>query len=73
MSYLMIKVNVIFNDQSFKDMLTNDIVSFEQLGPDFFRKLFGCGYSSDCLIEAVLLTIPTTYTFSKDIKTNQDF
>ena len=24
----------IFNDQSFKDMLTNDIVSFEQLGPE---------------------------------------
>ena len=23
----------IFNDQSFNDMLTNDIVSFEQLGP----------------------------------------
>ena len=22
-----------FNDQSFNDMLTNDIVSFEQLGP----------------------------------------
>ena len=24
-----------YNDQSFKDMLTNDIVSFEQLGPEF--------------------------------------
>ena len=24
----------IFNDQSFNDALTNDIVSFEQLGPD---------------------------------------
>ena len=24
----------IFNDQRFKDMLTKDIVSFEQLGPD---------------------------------------
>ena len=24
----------IFNDQSFNDMLPNDIVSFEQLGPD---------------------------------------
>ena len=23
----------IFNDQGFNDMLTNDIVSFEQLGP----------------------------------------
>ena len=25
----------IFNDQSFNNMLTNDIVSFEQLGPGF--------------------------------------
>ena len=30
------KINVyaIFNEQSFNDMLSNDIVSFEQLGPD---------------------------------------
>ena len=28
-----ISVYVIFNDQSFNDTLTNDIVSFEQLGP----------------------------------------
>ena len=26
-------VYVVFNDQSFNDMLTIDIVSFEQLGP----------------------------------------
>ena len=30
-----ISVYAIFNDQSFKDTLTNDIVSFEQLGLDF--------------------------------------
>ena len=30
-----ISVYSIFNDQSFNDMLTNDIVSFEQLGPVF--------------------------------------
>ena len=29
-----ISVYAIFNDQSFNDTLTNDIVSFEQLGPD---------------------------------------
>ena len=29
-----ISVYAIFNDQSFNNMLTNDIVSFEQLGPD---------------------------------------
>ena len=28
-------VYAIFNDQSFNGMLTNDIVSFEQLSPDF--------------------------------------
>ena len=27
-------VPTIFNDQSFNDTLTNDIVNFEQLGPD---------------------------------------
>ena len=31
-----ISVYALFNDQSFYDTLTNDIVSFEQLGPDFF-------------------------------------
>ena len=30
----------IFNDQSFNDMLTNDIVSFEQLGPDKYFSYF---------------------------------
>ena len=29
-----IRIYTIFNDQSFNDMLANDIVSFEQLGPD---------------------------------------
>ena len=29
-----ISVYAIFNDQSFNDTLTKDIVSFEQLGPD---------------------------------------
>ena len=27
-------VYAIFNNQSFNDTLTNDIISFEQLGPD---------------------------------------
>ena len=30
-----INVYAIFKDQSFNDTLTNDIVSFEQLGPGF--------------------------------------
>ena len=29
-----ISIYAIFNDQSFNDMITNDIISFEQLGPD---------------------------------------
>ena len=31
-----ISVYAIFNDQSFNDTLTNDIVSLEQLGPVLF-------------------------------------
>ena len=34
-------VYAIFNDQSFKDTLTKDIVSFEQLGPDNFGNDLG--------------------------------
>ena len=30
-----ISIYAIFNDQSLNDTLTNDIVSFEQLGPDY--------------------------------------
>ena len=36
-----ISIYAIFNDQSFKETLTNDIVSFEQLNPDIF--FFLCG------------------------------
>ena len=32
-----IGVYAIFDDQSFNDMLTNDIVCFEQLGPDLYK------------------------------------
>ena len=30
-----ISIYAIFNDQNFNSTLTNDIVSFEQLGPEF--------------------------------------
>ena len=33
-----ISLYAIFNDQSFKDTLTNDIINFEQLGPGLWRK-----------------------------------
>ena len=32
-----ISVYAIFNNQSFNDTFTNDIISFEQLGPDYFK------------------------------------
>ena len=35
-----ISVHAIFNDQSFNNMLTDDIVSFEQLGPDKYFSYF---------------------------------
>ena len=35
-------ISAIFNDQSFNNTLTNDIISFEQLGPgNFCDFLFG--------------------------------
>ena len=39
-----ISIHTIFNDQSFKDMLTNDIVCCEQMGPVLF------GWKKKCLI-----------------------
>ena len=35
-----ISVYAIFNDQSFNDTLTNDIVGFEQLDPGYLGNLF---------------------------------
>ena len=37
-----ISVYAIFNDQSFSDVLTNDIVSFEQQGPPGYVKIYYC-------------------------------
>ena len=37
-----ISVYTIFNDQSFNDTLTSDVISFEQLGPDHFFYSSGC-------------------------------
>ena len=33
-----ISIYAIFNDQSFNDTLTNDIISLEQLGPEVLRE-----------------------------------
>ena len=37
-----ISIYAIFNDQSFNDSLTNDIVSFEELGPGHFVNKLIC-------------------------------
>ena len=41
-----ISVFSMFNDQSFNDTLTNDIVSFEQLGP---IRCLVCVFTGSCL------------------------
>ena len=45
-------IYAIFNDQSFNDTLTNDIVSFEQLGPDCDNEQTTNFF--DCMISAYL-------------------
>ena len=38
-----ISVYAIFNDQTYNDKLINDIVNFEQLGPDYYlKRVSGC-------------------------------
>ena len=44
-----ITIYATFNNQSFNDTLTNDIVSFEQLGPDFYFILRDTQYLSSYL------------------------
>ena len=54
-----ISVLSIFNDQSFNDTLTNDIVSFEQLGPALFlNQLMAC--CIQILSHAVSILLNTT-------------
>ena len=49
-----ISIYAIFNDQSFNDTLTNDIVSFEQLGPEiisvYFTYTFSLFYTYDLVV-----------------------
>ena len=51
-----ISVYAIFNDQSFNDTLTNDIVSFEQLGPDQQAEI--CSLISNFVILHYVLQYP---------------
>ena len=50
-----ISVYAIFNDQSFNDTLTDDIVCFEQLGPNFF--LFVCYFYLQFVLYTSILTL----------------
>ena len=51
-----ISVYVIFNDQRFKDTLTNNIVSFEQMGPDdsLFYTLIYSTISDNSVLKALI-------------------
>ena len=54
-----ISIYAIFNGQSFNDTLTNDIVSFEQLGPDilsFLHKTYFVATHSKHLSEMLLMS-----------------
>ena len=55
-----ISIHAIFHDQSFNDMLTNDIVSFKQLSPgifsDFSTKACVVGTHQQCLGKALLMS-----------------
>ena len=53
-----ISVYAIFYDQSFNDMLTNNIVSFEQLGPD--REVLDSAHDCTVLLcrEPFIVTVP---------------
>ena len=41
-----IRIYAIFNDQSFNDTLTNDIVGFEQLGPGIKRNIWTISFGN---------------------------
>ena len=59
-----ISVYAIFDDQNFNDTLTNDIVSFEQLGPEFVccpkKRSKYIILLQDIKIQQVISTLPKT-------------
>ena len=47
-------IHALFNDLSFKDTLTNDVVSFEQLSSEFLNALIPCHFPETIrLLDAV--------------------
>ena len=59
-----ISVDAIFNDKSFNDMLTNDIVSLEQLGPGHLLFSHCASYISATTSENVLSVRPAKIQIS---------
>ena len=51
-----INIYAIFNDQSFKNTLTNDIVSFEQPCPGFYLRLGVNNISTSLICSIVILS-----------------
>ena len=52
-----ISAYAIFNAQSFNDMLTNDIVSFEQVSPDIFSYISTETYVVVCIRSAYVMVL----------------
>ena len=72
-----INVYAIFNDQSFNDVLTNDILSFEQLVPAKYfscnsRKTYVVGTHKKYLNEALLVSTHNIY-FGGEINMSKEF
>ena len=60
-----IRVYAIFNDLSFNDTLTNNIISFEQLGPDISLISQGkhiMGNQQRCLTEVLLVSTHSIFS-----------
>ena len=66
-------VYAIFNDQSFNDMLTNNIISFEQLSPDILLIFLQKGLEALCW--GISKEFPTEFfkdAFNGEIKRNNN-
>ena len=62
-----ISIYAIFNDQSFNNTLTNDIVSFEQLGPDLFSE-----FQEQSALKCSLYITENHWNFRRDQGNNRE-
>ena len=65
-------IYAIFNDQSFNDMLTNDIVSFEQLGPEVYPEINILFFHTGFPQITPVLANPISHTFTRPVG-NREF